>query len=193
MYWRLQIFKITGRDLWSYVCGSHQDICKILKKTGVTITKNKNIHQTIRMEFRIEKGALLIIKIERRIKVEGIELPNQKNIRTLGEKEKYSYLGILEADTIRKSKYERKIAKEYLKRTRISWETKLCCRNAIKEINILDVLLVRYSGPFLKRIREELMQKRSNDKTILPALYPRDDRLYISRRKKRNPFALRIA
>ena len=29
----------------------------------------------------------------------GIELPNQENIRTLGEKETYAYLWILEADT----------------------------------------------------------------------------------------------
>ena len=32
---------------------------------------------------------------------EGIELSNQERIRTLGEKETYKYLGILEADTIK--------------------------------------------------------------------------------------------
>ena len=32
---------------------------------------------------------------------EGIELPNHGNIRTLGEKENYMYLGIVEADTIK--------------------------------------------------------------------------------------------
>ena len=31
--------------------------------------------------------------------MEGIEVPNQERIRTLGEKENYKYLGILEADT----------------------------------------------------------------------------------------------
>ena len=31
---------------------------------------------------------------------EGVELPNQVVIRTLGEKDTYKYLGILEADTI---------------------------------------------------------------------------------------------
>ena len=32
---------------------------------------------------------------------EGIELPNQEKMRTLGEKETYKYLRILEADTIK--------------------------------------------------------------------------------------------
>ena len=35
---------------------------------------------------------------------EGIELPNQGKIRTLGERETYKYLEILEADTIKQEK-----------------------------------------------------------------------------------------
>ena len=35
------------------------------------------------------------------IPTEGMELPNQEKKRTLGEKEMYKYLGILEADTIK--------------------------------------------------------------------------------------------
>ena len=45
------------------------------------------------MEFGIEKCAML---------VKGMELPNQDKIRTLRKKETYKYLGILEADTIKK-------------------------------------------------------------------------------------------
>ena len=37
---------------------------------------------------------------ERQI-TEGIELPYQDRIRTLGEKETYKYLGIVEADNIK--------------------------------------------------------------------------------------------
>ena len=32
---------------------------------------------------------------------EGMELPNHEKIRTLGEKETYKYLGILEVDTMK--------------------------------------------------------------------------------------------
>ncbi len=38
-----------------------------------------------------------------------MELPNQDKIRTLGEKETYKYLGILEADTIKQVEMKEKI------------------------------------------------------------------------------------
>ena len=40
---------------------------------------------------------------------QGIELPNQEKIRTLGEKETYKYLAILEADTIKQVEMKEKI------------------------------------------------------------------------------------
>ena len=54
----------------------------------------------IRLEFGIEKCALLVMKSGKRHLTDGIELPNQDKIRTLAENETYRYLGILEADTI---------------------------------------------------------------------------------------------
>ena len=48
--------------------------------------------QDIPMEFGIEKFA---IKIGKRETAGGIKLPNQKSIRTLGNKEKYKNIGIL--------------------------------------------------------------------------------------------------
>ena len=80
---------------------------------------------------------------------DGMEQPNQDKIRTFGERDKYEYLGILEADTIKKWRWKKKIKKEYLRRTRKLLETKLCSRNLIKGINTWALLLDRYSGPFL--------------------------------------------
>ena len=68
---------------------------------------------------------------------DGMELPNQGKIRTLGEKEMYKYLDILEANTIKQVEMKEKIKKEYLRRTRKLLETKLCGRNRIKGINHL--------------------------------------------------------
>ena len=62
----------------------------------------------------------------------GIELPNQEKIRTLGEKETYKYLGILEAGTIKHAEMKEKIKNEFLKRMKKLLETKLHCRNLIK-------------------------------------------------------------
>ena len=78
-----------------------------------------------------------------------MKLPNQDKIRTVGEKETYEYLGILEADTIKHVAIREKIKKEYLRRTRKLLETKLSCRTLIKGINTMAVLLVKYSGFFL--------------------------------------------
>ena len=43
--------------------------------------------QDIGMAFCVEKRAMLVMTSGRRHMIEGIELPNQEKIRTLGEKE----------------------------------------------------------------------------------------------------------
>ena len=53
------------------------------------------------MEFGLEKCAMLVMKSGKRHITDGMELPNQDKIRTLGVKETYKYFGILEADTIK--------------------------------------------------------------------------------------------
>ena len=91
--------------------------------------------QDIGMEFGIEKCAMLVMKSGKRHMTDGMELPNHDKIRTLGENETYKYLGILEADTIKRVEMKDKIRKDYLKRTRKLLETKLFSRNLIKGIN----------------------------------------------------------
>ena len=132
------------------------------------------------------KCAMLVMKSGKRHLTGGMELPNQDKTRTLVENETYKYLGILEADTIKRVQMKDKFQKEYLRRTRKLLETKLSSRNLIKGINTWTVPLVRYSGPFLKWTRDELkqMDKRTRKlMTMHKALYPRDDvdRLYVSR------------
>ena len=57
---------------------------------------------------------------------EGIELPNQKKIRTLGKKQTYKYLQILEADSIKqveiKEKKLKRVSQENEKAT-LSWNS----------------------------------------------------------------------
>ena len=50
--------------------------------------------QDMGMEFGIEKCTLLIMKSRKRHMTKGIELPNQEEIRSFGEKERYKYLEI---------------------------------------------------------------------------------------------------
>ena len=131
---------------------------------------------------------MLVTKSGKRHMTDGMELPNHDKIRTLGENETYKYLGILEADTIKRVEMKDKIRKEYLRRTRKLPETKLSRRNLMKGINTWTVPLVRYSGPFLKRSRDELKQMDQRTRKLMTmhkALHPRDDvdRLYVSRKE----------
>ena len=117
-------------------------------------------------------------------RTDRMELPNQNKIRTLAENETYKYLGILEADTIKKVEMKDKIQKEYLRKL---LETKLSGRNLIKGINTWAVPFVRYSGPFLKWTRDELKQMDQRTRKLMTmhkALHPRDDvdRLYVLRK-----------
>ena len=100
--------------------------------------------QDIGMEFDKEKCAMLVRKSDKRSLTGRMELPNQDKIRTLGEKEIYKYLGILEADIIKQVAIKEKIKKEYLRRIRKLLETKLSSRNLIKGINTRAVFFVRY-------------------------------------------------
>ena len=143
--------------------------------------------QDIGMEFGTEKYAMIVMKSGKRFMTDGMELPNQDKIRTLGEKETYRYLGILEADTIKQVEIKYKIQKEYLVKTRKLLETKLSCQNLIKGINTWTVPLVRYSGPFLKWTRDELKQNKQRTRKLMTmhkALHLRDDvdRLCVSRK-----------
>ena len=104
------------------------------KKELETLIPTVRIYrQDIGIELGIEKCAMLVMKSGKRHTTDGIELPNQDKIRTFGENGAYEHLGILEVDTIEQMEMKDKIKKEYLKRTRILLETKLSCRNLIKE------------------------------------------------------------
>ena len=83
----------------------YMDVIKLFAKNEKeleTLIHTVRIYsQDIKMEFGIEKCAMLVMKSGKRYLTDGIESPNQDEIRTLGEKETYKYLGILEADTIK--------------------------------------------------------------------------------------------
>ena len=65
--------------------------------------------QDIGTEIGIEKYAMWVMKSDKRQITEGVKLTNQVVIRTLGEKETYKFLGILEADTIKQQDMKQKI------------------------------------------------------------------------------------
>ena len=103
------------------------------KKMETRIQTMRIYSQDIGMGFDIEKCTMLVIKSDKRHTTEGIELWNQIVIKTLGEKEAYKYLRVLEADTIKQQEMKKIFKNEYLRRARKLLETKLYCRNFVKK------------------------------------------------------------
>ena len=92
------------------------------KELGTLIQAVRIYNEDIWMGFGIEKCAILIMKSRKLQMTEGIDQPNkEKKNRTLGEKETYKYLGILETGTIKQD--ERKNSK------RISQENEKTSQN----------------------------------------------------------------
>ena len=91
------------------------DVIKIFakneKEVKTLIHAVRIYSQDIGMEFGIEKCTMIVMKRGKRHITDGMEPPNQDKIRTLGKKEMYKYLGIMEADTITQVKMKDKIQK----------------------------------------------------------------------------------
>ena len=79
------------------------------------------------MEFGIENCTILVMESGKQHMTGGIELPKSRKIKRLREKE--TYLGILETDTIKKLEMKEKLNKDHLGRTRKRLEKKLYSRN----------------------------------------------------------------
>ena len=82
------------------------------KKELETLIQSVRIYsQLIGMDFGREKCTMFVMKSGKRHITERIELPNQVVIGTLGEKETYKYLEILEGNTIKQVEMKEKIKK----------------------------------------------------------------------------------
>ena len=66
------------------------------------------------MQFWIDKGAMLLMKKMKIVKSDGIELPNEKVIKLLEERESCKYLGLLEADELMVNKIKDKVKKSII-------------------------------------------------------------------------------
>ena len=112
---RIQNYKISRKDQSPNVYGRLRTVYQKMKKGLETLIQAVRIYsQEIGMEFGIERCATLIMRYGKRHRTEGIELPNQEKIKTLGEKETYKYLGTLEADTMKQLKMKEKFLKSIL-------------------------------------------------------------------------------
>ena len=143
------------------------DIKLFVKKLETLIQAVQIYSEDIRMEFSREKCALLIMKSGKRHMTEGMELPNQENIWTLGKTKLTSILEYESGHYQTREMKGKKNKKKTLGRTRKLLETKLHSWNLIKGINTWVVLFVRCSGLFLKWTREEIQQMDKTTRKLM--------------------------
>ena len=91
--------------------------------------------EDIRMEFGIEKRAMLVTEKRKIVKSVGIELPDSKVIKSLQEGESDKYLGILEADQFLEEKMKLNVSKEDIRRLRKVLKAKLIGGNLVRGVN----------------------------------------------------------
>ena len=65
------------------------------------------------MQIGIDKCVMLAMKKGKMVKSDGIQLLNDKVIKSLEEGESYKYLGVLEADEVMVHEMNDKVKKEY--------------------------------------------------------------------------------
>ena len=108
----------------------------------------------------------------------GIELPDDRVIKSLQEGESYKDFGILEADKFLEVKMKLNVLKEYIKRLRKVLKSKLNCGNLVCGVNTWAVSLIRYSAAFASWRKSELHTIDRETKklfTMYGALYPKLD------------------
>ena len=78
---------------------------------------------------------MLVIEKGKNVKSVGIELPDGKIIKSLREGESYKYLEILEADNFLDEKIKLSVSKEYIRRLRKTFKSKLNSGNLVRGVN----------------------------------------------------------
>ena len=141
------------------------------------------------IELGIEKCTMVLTKRDKRHMRREWNCQIETRLERLEKRKRTNTWAFWKLTPSYKWRWEKNI-KEYLRRIRKLLETKLWSRNLIKGMNSWAVLLIRYSGPFLKWTREELKQMDQRTRKLMPmkkVLRPRDDvyRLYVSRKEGR--------
>ena len=135
-----------------------------LKQYGKSEEQIDTLVQSVRivssdmcMEFGVSKCAILIKETGKLAQCDGIQLPDNKWMRSLSESgESYKYLGILEADDIKHQEMKQLIQKEYYRHVRKILKSKLNGGNIVKAVNLRAVSIVHYGAGKIDWKKDEL-------------------------------------
>ena len=133
--------------------------------------------EDIGMEYDLKKCGVVILKKGKRVKFDGIHLPNQEIMKEVDENG-YTYLGVLELDEIKVHEMKIKVAAEYKRRLRLILKSKLNGKNKIQAINTWAVAMLRYgAGNISWKVDELKKMDRTTRKTLTMygAFHPKSD------------------
>ena len=137
------------------------------------------------MEPGIQKCGALVLKREKVVSSEGVEMFERERIKEV-LKNGYKYLGILEYNKIKERNMKENYQRGYLRRTKLIMKSRLNCRSKIIAINTWAGSLMRYGAGVVKWTKlelDEIDRKTRKVMTLNKELYLRSyaNRLYVSR------------
>ena len=135
------------------------------------------VSDDIGMEFGIKKCSVLIMKIGKVMTCEDTELPNGMTMKEV-ESEGYRYLGISELDKIKDKEMKEQFQKEYMRRLKAMFKSKLHRRNKTLAVNTWVVSVLRYGAGILKSNKDEIAKldrRTRNMMAMYGALHPKSD------------------
>ena len=135
------------------------------KEIDTLVQTVRTVSGDSRMEFEIEKCALVNIQRGKVTRTEGIQLPDGNSIKDIDETG-YKYLRIIEGEEI-KHQEMKKINKEYIKRLKAILKTKLNSGNTVKAINTWAVPVIRYSASIVDWKNSELRNMDRKTRKVL--------------------------
>lgn len=120
----------------------------------------------IRMEFGLDKCAMLEIRKGTKAACEGIDLPDGQRIKEVDENG-YKYLGVLEGASIKTKEMKALVRKEYLRRVRRVAGSRLYAGNLIMAVNVWAVSVVRYTAGVLDWSARDLKEMDIKTRILL--------------------------
>jgi len=118
----------------------------------------QTLSKDINMNFCLEKYARICLKRDSVQSKMHVGSTFENDIKELGPRKTYNYLGIEESFDIQHKNEKEKLKKEYLRRLRLVLGTELSAKNNIQATGSLAVPVLRYSFGIINCHQEELQK-----------------------------------
>lgn len=132
----------------------YSDDLKLYSKPEADMTMLVNtvriFSEDIRINFRFDKCATLVINRGRAVESEGIVLP-EGTIETLSVSSSYKYLGVLEGSDFENNKVKSVIIDAYKCHLRTILRSKHSGHNQIIAMNVFAMSIIRYTAGIIHR------------------------------------------